>query len=151
MATVPQRFEPCYTEMASLNAFVDPNSTLNHLAVEHVTVSGGSFQATAVVMPKANLSPPDRHPAWFPATLSEQDGHYHHTGSTTGDNTTSSSNSCPEQFQHSFHANPTKQKRPMRRKQAATVAQFPGCLTLDLGLQSATAKVAARGEDESTT
>ena len=101
MATVPQRSEPCYAEVTSLNAFVDPNSTVKHPAIEHATVSGGSSQATDVDTPKQNIR---------------------------------------EQSQLSLDASPVRHERPVRRKRTTSKPLFPGCLTLDLGFQSATAK-----------
>ncbi|ERF68148.1 hypothetical protein EPUS_08214 [Endocarpon pusillum Z07020] len=101
MTTVPQRSEPCHAEVTSLNAFVDPNSILKHLAIEHGTVAGGSSQATDLDTPKNNVR---------------------------------------EQLQLSHDASLVRHERPVRRKRTTSKPLFPGCLTLDLGFPSATAK-----------
>ena len=139
-ATASRGFEPHYTEVTSLNPFVDPNSIASHLATERGTVSGNSSQATTVTVPQGHPPPLDGDPAWFTAALSDQGEHCHHTGSITKNNTASTSYSYPGQSQCPPQATPTSQKCPVRRKHAKSKAQVPGCLTLDLGLQGATTK-----------
>lgn len=124
MATVPRAIQPSSIEMTSWNAFVDPYSTVNHPATETGTGSSRPSQAITMCMSKADLPSLDGHLAWFPATLSDQGANRHHNGSITEDNTAFASHSHPEQPQ-----------RPIRRKRGASEAQFPGCLTIDLGLQ----------------
>jgi hypothetical protein len=144
-ATLLQSSESHFTEVTSLNARVNPDSTVNDLAIEHETVSDGLSQATAMFMPKETITPPDRPPAYFPAMppflkVAEQGGYSHDTRAIRRHHTAAVPHLYPEQSQLSSHAISIGQERPMRRKRAASELGIPGCRTIDLVIQTSAIK-----------